>query len=94
MPVTKGEIFMEYILVAFSSRVDTIKFNEFLNRNGISGQIVNTIKQANVGCGLSVKTSVNNYNLIKKALTITNLKSFAGCFLVKNTFGKITVKSI
>ena len=46
---------MEYVVVAFRSRAETVKFSETLKRYGVYNEIVNTPKEAGVGCGLSVK---------------------------------------
>ena len=46
---------MEYLIVAFRSREHTVKFYNFLKSVGINGEIINTPKEAGVGCGLSVK---------------------------------------
>ena len=37
---------MEYLVVAFRSRAQTIKFSEYLRLNGIYGEIINTPKEA------------------------------------------------
>lgn len=85
---------MEYLVVAFRSRSQTIKFNEFLGKNGVFSEVVNTPKEAGVGCGLSVKVYLQNLHVVKRAVKITNLNSFAGFFLVKKVGGKVVVKSI
>ena len=85
---------MEYLVTAFRSRTDTVRFYEFLRRNGVNSQIINTPKQAGVGCGLSVKSGVNTLEGIRKAIRFTAFSSFAGIFLVKNAFGNVIVKSI
>jgi len=85
---------MEYLVTAFRSRTDTVRFYEFLRRNGINSQIINTPKQAGVGCGLSVKTATGALESIKKAIRFTALSSFAGIFLVKKAYGNVIVKSI
>ena len=85
---------MEYLVIAFRSRSDTIKFTEFLNKNNIPAEIVNTPKEAGVGCGLSAKVSRHYENIVKKAIKIANLKSFAGVFLVRKFSGKYLVRSI
>ena len=48
---------MEDIILAFRSRSDTVRFAEFLKNNSVPAEIVNTPKEAGVGCGLSVKFS-------------------------------------
>lgn len=85
---------MEYVIVAFRSRTHTVKFYEYLRRAGINGEIVNTPKEAGVGCGLSVKVSPVKLRLVKRALLFTSLSSFAGLFAVKHTEKKKIVRPV
>lgn len=85
---------MEYVVVAFRSRAHTVRFSEFLRKNGVYCQIINTPKEAGVGCGLSVRLSVKDLNLARRAVKITNFNSFAGIFLVKTVGVRRIVKSI
>ena len=85
---------MEYVVCAFRSRSETLKFRDFLEKNGIKCELVNTPKEAGVGCGLSVKTYPSMIPVMKNALRISKVKSFAGFFLVKHVGGKRIVKSI
>ena len=85
---------MEYLLISFRSRNHTVKFYEDLKRVGIPVEIVNTPKEAEVGGGLSVKTSLNYYAVIKNAVRMTGYKSFAGVFSVKHMANKTVVRSI
>ena len=85
---------MEYVVVAFRSRAHTVKFYEFLRANGIFGEIVNTPKEAGVGCGLSVKIRKTDLTIAKRAVLSVALSSFAGFFLVNVASGKRLVRSI
>ena len=85
---------MEYFVVAFRARMHTVKFHEFLKSNGVFTEIVNTPKEAGVGCGLSVKFKKSDYFSVRRALSLLNLNSFAGIFSVKLSAGKKVVKSI
>lgn len=85
---------MEYVVIAFRSRAHTIKVANYLRVNGIKNEIVNTPKEAGVGCGLSVKISKNAYSAIKRAVLAMNLSSYAGFFLVSIYGAKRTVRSI
>ena len=85
---------MEYIVVAFRSRAHTVKFYGFLEQNKIKSEIINTPKEAGVGCGLSVKLPYSMLEIVKKAISITALPSFAGVFRVKNVGGSILIRSI
>lgn len=85
---------MEYVIVAFRSRAHTVKFSEYLRNRGVAVEIVNTPKEAGVGCGLSVKIAKNNMFFAKKSLYSTALDSYAGTFLVTNMGGKRIVRAI
>ncbi len=85
---------MEYVVVAFRSRSHTVGFSDFLRSNGISNEIVNTPKEAGVGCGLSVKISKFNFSAVKRAVSMVKLNSFAGFFLVTIVANKKIVRSI
>jgi hypothetical protein len=85
---------MEYVVVAFRSRAHTVKFYEILRANGMGCEIINTPKEAGVGCGLSVKVNVGQLLSVKTAVNKTALSSFAGFFLVKDMGGKRFVRSI
>ncbi len=85
---------MEYVVVAFRSRSETVAFSNFLRQNGITNQIVNTPKEAGVGCGLSVKISKSYFSPVKNAVRASKLKSFAGFFLVTRSGKNTVVRSI
>ena len=85
---------MEYIVIAFRSRAHTVRFAEFLRQNGAYCQIVNTPKEAGVGCGLSARINVKDFPVARRAVAVTAYTSFAGFFLVKNARGQRIVKSI
>lgn len=85
---------MEYIVVAFRSRAHTVKMHEFLRHNNIYSEIINTPKEAGVGCGLSVKISKERLMLVKKLVMLLKLNSFAGFFLCKIVDGKRMIKTI
>ena len=85
---------MEYVIIAFRSRAHTVKFFEFLRRGGIAVEIVNTPKEAGVGCGLSVKISKNQIGIAQNAMRYASLDSYAGTFLITNIGGKRIVRTI
>lgn len=85
---------MDYYIVAFRSRSDTLSFYNFLKDNGISVSVVNTPKDAGVGCGLSIKTPKSFAPFINNALKLFRAKSFAGVFEVSERKGKRTVKAV
>ncbi len=85
---------MEYVVVAFRSRAHTVKFSSLLSSNGVRNEIINTPKEAGVGCGLSVKISKDQFYAVKRAVLSLKPSSFAGFFLVKIVANKRIVKSI
>ncbi len=85
---------MEFIIVAFRSRTHTIKFANVLSAHGIAMEIVNTPKEAGVGCGLSVKIKRESFNLVKQIVFSLSLSSFAGFFAVNEIGGRKLVRSI
>ena len=85
---------MEYLIVAFRSRAHTIQFANLLRSQNFAMEIVNTPKEAGVGCGLSVKVRKQNYDLIKRLVLMSALPSFAGFFAVKELGEKRIVKAV
>lgn len=85
---------MEYLVIAFRSRSDTVRFHNFLKSNGVNCEIVNTPKQAGVGCGLSVKVLGLALSVVKNALRVFGESSFIGVFMVTITKDKKIVRSI
>ncbi len=85
---------MGYYVVAFRSRMHTVKFYEYLKNGGVFTEIVNTPKEAGVGCGLSVKFKKSDYFAVRSALSRLSPSSFAGVFSVTALEGKRIVRSI
>lgn len=85
---------MDYIIVAFRSRTQTIEFSKLLASNFIYSEIVNTPKEAGVGCGLSVKINESVFAVVKRIVHSLPKSSFAGFFLVTSVGGRKRVRSI
>lgn len=85
---------MEYIVAAFRSRSETVGFYEYLRDNGVNAEIINTPKEAGVGCGLSVKIRPEIFPLIKRAAIYFKARTFAGFFLVKSVGGTRFIRSV
>ena len=78
---------MEYVVIAFRSRAQTVKFYELLTKNGVKAQIISTPKEAGVGCGLSVRITLSVLLIAKTLLKKTQPSSFAGLFKVRESLG-------
>lgn len=85
---------MEYVVAAFRSRASVVAFYEYLRSRRVNAEIINTPKEAGVGCGLSVKFSPRIFAYVKNAVFSSGIKNFAGFFLVKTVAGRRFVKSI
>ncbi len=85
---------MDYIAVAFRSREQTLKFASYLNKNGLTVSIVNTPKEAGVGCGLSVKIPSTALPIVKRVLSSVNVPTFAGCFSVTERGNRRIVRNV
>lgn len=81
---------MEYVIVTYRSRNISIKVYNLLTRKyGINCQLVSTPRDANVGCGLSVKLNSADAKFFQDRLAV--IESFAGIFTVRNNDGKTIV---
>lgn len=85
---------MEQIIVTFRSRAHTVRFCNFIRNYGFNCLIVNTPKEANVGCGLSVEITPSTLPYIKKLIREANLSSYVGVFKVFSVGGQRKVRSI
>ena len=85
---------MEFIIASFRSRAHTIKFYNLLRANGVGVELVNTPKEAGVGCGLSVKFKKEQLSFVKQGVSRVNLPSFAGFFAVKEIGGRRITRPI
>lgn len=85
---------MDKIIIAFRSRSDTLGFADYVKKRGGFVKIVNTPKEAGVGCGLSVETSARFLTAIKTAVRDYRAKSFAGIFAVNTKMGKTVIKAV
>ena len=94
MVYAKEKGFMEYVIISFRSRSDSVRFSNFLKANGVYSEIVNTPKQAGVGCGLSVKVSNSVLPFIKRAVSVFGESTFIGVFSVSIRAGKKIIRSI
>ena len=73
---------MDYILVAFSSRTDAMRFKESASVRGLNTSVTATPKGAGVGCGLSVKIFSASGEVVLSILRKLSPISVAGVFVV------------
>lgn len=83
---------MEYLIAVFKSRTQVMKFHERLQSNNIASSIINTPREAAMGCGLSVKFYTEDYHGVLNILRTENYYSFAGFFRVNESGRHLTVR--
>lgn len=79
---------MTEILAIFRSRAQAMDCNTRLKKLGIPSALINTPKEANVGCGLSVKYP---QSVEKRARTIVlagRYSAFYGFMTMSNVYGR------
>lgn len=79
---------MTEILAVFRSRSQAADCNARLNGYGIKSTLINTPKEANIGCGLSVKFTENFLNRAKTVVKGGNYSAFYGYYVMKNVYGR------
>ena len=80
---------MEFVIVVYRSRNVSMRVYNFLSSQGVTCALISTPRNANVGCGLSVKLAKSDWANYKDALA--NSETFVAFFLVKNTFNGNTL---
>ena len=74
---------MGYIVAIFRSRSESLKLAGYLSDAGVWNKVISTPKEANVGCGLSVKIFENSVSITKAAINYLRLKGFVGFLKVQ-----------
>jgi len=72
---------MEYYLVVFRAKSETIRFSSLLTSYRVPNDVVSTPRQISVSCGTSVKISIGALDIAKKLLTYNKFYTFAGIYL-------------
>lgn len=84
----------KYLLAAFRSREHSVRFYETLRSMRVDAAVINTPREAEAGCGLSVRFSDRQKFTVQKALARTNFSSFIGVFEVIENGGRRYVARI
>ncbi len=78
---------MTEILAVFRSRMQAIDCNSRLKINGLPSVLVNTPKELNIGCGLSVKIPQNALPRAKILITNGRYSAFYGYYTLQSPYG-------
>lgn len=84
----------KFLFVAFRSREHTVKLFEMMKTKGIVASVINTPKEAEAGCGLSVRFSPRQKNAVLSILERHGFSSFIGIFEATVANGRRYVRPI
>ena len=79
---------MTEILAVFRSRSQAIDCNARLKAMGVPASIINTPREANIGCGLSVKIPINMLERVKMIIRYLNYSAFYGYYRMQKNYGR------
>jgi len=68
------------MLAVFRSRTETLSFATLLNSYGVYCSVINTPRQINVACGISVKFSKKDELIARSILSRRRFDTFAGFY--------------
>ena len=71
---------MNYIIVVFKARTETLSFARILKGYNVPFQIINTPRNLNLSCGISVKMPAYKRELAQQIISHKHFESFAGIF--------------
>ena len=80
---------MTYILAIFRSRSQAVDCNIRLKSFGVAAELINTPREANVGCGLSIKIPRPYADRAKIIIKKANYSAFYGYLLMQYNYGRL-----
>ncbi|MDE7076261.1 MAG: DUF3343 domain-containing protein [Clostridia bacterium] len=83
---------MTEILAVFRSRSQAIDCMTKMRALNIPAQLINTPKEANVGCGLSLKFPQHAANRVKNVISRVNYSAFYGYMRIDYRSGKMLIR--
>lgn len=81
-------------LAVFRSRSQAIDCNARLNAAGVPVNLINTPREANIGCGLSIKVPQNMLERVKFLVRQGNYSAFYGFYRMQTAYGRTTFGKI
>ena len=71
---------MGYVLAVFRSRTETLNFASYLRSYNVKCMVVNTPRNINVSCGISVKFSSAELPIARNIIARRSFSTFAGFY--------------
>lgn len=85
---------MTEVLAVFRSRSQAIDCNARLRVAGVSAGLINTPREANIGCGLSVKIPQSALARAKRIIANGRYSAFYGYLRMQTAYGRTYVGRI
>jgi|LGVE01.1.fsa_nt_gb hypothetical protein len=85
---------MDYIIIVFKNRNNTLKFYNMLKRAGVASSVMATPKGTNINCGICVKTDKKNFAVTKGLLLRSGASGFVGFYKISKQFGRLIVSKL
>ena len=85
---------MQYAIVTFRSRNQTARIYDVFCANGVPAKIINTPREANVGCGISIRFDMSYLGRAKMLVNRYPQSSFVGFFKITVVGGRYLAKYI
>ena len=79
---------MTEVLAVFRSRSQAIDCNARLKAAGIPANLINTPREANIGCGLSVKVPPSTFERVRFIVKNGRYSAFYGFYRFQNNYGR------
>lgn len=83
---------MTELLAVFRSRSQAADCNSRLRRGGIPSMLINTPKEAGIGCGLSVKFPQNTEMRARAIISGGRYSAFYSFMIMSTNYGRTTFK--
>ena len=74
---------MKYILIAFKSRNSLYSFANKLKNYNVHTQVINTPSGISRSCSLSIRTGLENSNIVRDVLSLSHYNDLIGVFAVE-----------
>ena len=85
---------MDSILAVFRSRTQALDCVSRLKYYGVGAAAVSTPREANVGCGISVRLAEGDLHRAKRILSASGYSAFAGFLRVQVRGGRTFVRPV
>ena len=79
---------MTEILAVFRSRSQAIDCNARLKAFGVPASLSNTLREANIGCGLSIKLAPDKLERARVVIKNGRYSAFYGYYRMQNDYGR------